>query len=479
MEELFCVWDDRFRERFGPLHPRTRTLLERFLRCGDLHFGFLRLRCDNPHCRHKGERLVPFSCKTRHLCPSCSQRRALQWAERMVQEVLPVVPYRQLVFTIPIALRRPFLFERSLYGHLCRIAYTSTRDYLRQHAGAFHGGRMATPAMIVSPQSHGDLLTHHPHAHSICSLGLFRPDGVYLPMDDLELSGLEALFRERFVSLMLRRGKLRPETLERMRSWPHSGFHVDFSRRIESEDRTGLQGLLSYMERAPVSLKRLTYRDDSMVHYQGTKFHPRLNTDHQILSPVEFLAHLTHHVLLRYEVSSRCYGAVSTTSRRRLGWMRDPPVHEPPPQSLSPSGFGTQIDPPSPRLVPSDLSSPLAPTAPPQQEDSEFVGGRRRAWAKLIAQVWLEDPSLCACCHKPMKIVAAISSPHHDDVIERILRHLNLWDPPWLRQRKARGPPHSTGPPGLWSRESEPPRSIDPVVDDQLYVVDPPFDSPT
>ena len=26
-----------------------------------------------------------------------------------------------------------------------------------------------------------------------------------------------------------------------------------------------------------------------------------------------------------------------------------------------------------------------------------------------------------------MKIVAAISSPHQDDVIERILRHLNLW----------------------------------------------------
>ena len=65
MEELFGVWDARFRERFGPLHPRTRSLLERFLRCGDLHFGFLRLRCDNPDCRHMGERLVPFSCKTR------------------------------------------------------------------------------------------------------------------------------------------------------------------------------------------------------------------------------------------------------------------------------------------------------------------------------------------------------------------------------------------------------------------------------
>jgi hypothetical protein len=80
-----------------------------------------------------------------------------------------------------------------------------------------------------------------------------------------------------------------------------------------------------------------------------------------------------------------------------------------------------------------------------------------------------------------MKIVAAINSPHQDDVIERILRHLHLWDPPWLRQRKARGPPPATGPPERWSGESEFPQPIDPVIDDELYVVDPPFaeDSPT
>ena len=479
MEELFGVWDARFRERFGPLHPRTRSLLERFLRCGDLHFGFLRLRCDNPDCRHKGERLVPFSCKTRHLCPSCSQRRALQWAQRMVEEVLPVVPYRQLVFTIPIALRRPFLFERSLCGDLCRIAYTSTRDYLRQHARAFPGAKKATPAMIVSPQSHGDLLTHHPHAHSICSLGLFRPDGVYLPMEDVDFSGLEQLFRQRFFSLMLRRGKVRPETVERMRSWPHSGFQVDFARKIESEDRNGLQGLLSYMERAPVSLRRLTYLGDGRVHYQGTKFHPRLNTDHLLLSSVEFLAHLIHHILLRFEVSSRSYGAVSTTSRRRLGWMRDPPVHQP--QPLSPSASGAELDPPSPHLLPSNAPSPLAPTPPPQEDDSDFVRSRRRGWAKLIAQVWLQDPSLCASCQKPMKIVSAISSPEQDDVIERILRHLHLWDPPWFRQRRVRGPPPSTGPPSPL-RPQDTAQTIDPVYDDELYLLDQPFgddDPPT
>ncbi|MCU0728459.1 MAG: transposase, partial [Planctomycetes bacterium] len=66
-----------------------------------------------------------------------------------------------------------------------------------------------------------------------------------------------------------------------MRAWEHSGFNVDFARKFDADDRRGLEGLLSYMERAPLSIRRLTYRADSMVHYQGTKVHPRLGTDHQ------------------------------------------------------------------------------------------------------------------------------------------------------------------------------------------------------
>ena len=41
IEELFRVWDDRFRESYGPLPARVRKLLERFLECGDPHFGFV------------------------------------------------------------------------------------------------------------------------------------------------------------------------------------------------------------------------------------------------------------------------------------------------------------------------------------------------------------------------------------------------------------------------------------------------------
>jgi len=492
MEELLRDWDARFRQSYGPLPARVRTLLERFTRCGDLHFGFVRLRCVNPDCKKKGERLVPFSCKSRHLCPSCSQRRAPQWAERMVEEVLPFAPYRQLVFTIPLALRKAFLFDRTLYGDLCRVAYASTRDYLREHAPPFPGRKKAVPAIVVSPQSHGDLLTHHPHAHSICSLGLFRSDGVYLPMEEVDFTGLEALFRERFFQLMLRRQKVLPETVERMRSWDHSGFNVDFARSIDAADRAGLEGLLSYMERAPVSLRRLTYRSDGMVHYQGTKLHPRLRTDHQLLTPVEFLAHLVHHVLLRYEISSRCYGAISTTFRRKLGWLEHPPVHQQPPEPISvalllPRISPSPCDPLSIHTLPPQGPPTTSGQQPPQRtptlrpaetESSEFLKKRSRGWAKLIARTWHEDPSLCASCGRPMKIIAALSSPEQDDVIERILRHLHRWNPPWNPQQKARGPP---GPAGATSPRPPPSEpgpartaapTIDPMFPDEFYSVD-------
>ena len=45
-------------------------------------------------------------------------------------------------------------------------------------------------------------------------------------------------------------------------------------------------------------------------------------------------------------------------------------------------------------------------------------------WRELIKKVWEADPLLCPRCQKEMRIVALI-----DDraVIERILRHLGLW----------------------------------------------------
>jgi hypothetical protein len=73
----------------------------RYLECGVLAHGFVRVRCDN--C--KDELLVAFSCKSRGVCPSCNAKRAHLTAAHLVDNVLPVVPYRQWTFSFPWRLR--------------------------------------------------------------------------------------------------------------------------------------------------------------------------------------------------------------------------------------------------------------------------------------------------------------------------------------------------------------------------------------
>jgi hypothetical protein len=47
-----------------------------------------------------------------------------------------------------------------------------------------------------------------------------------------------------------------------------------------------------------------------------------------------------------------------------------------------------------------------------------------KKWRELIKKVWEADPLLCPKCQKEMRIVSLIDGPA---VIERILRHLGLW----------------------------------------------------
>ena len=58
-------------------------------------------------------------------------------------------------------------------------------------------------------------------------------------------------------------------------------------------------------------------------------------------------------------------------------------------------------------------------------------------WRELIKKVWEADPLLCPKCQNEMRIVALIDER---DVIERILRHLGLWEQ-GVRVESARDPP--------------------------------------
>ena len=166
-----------------------------------------------------------------------------------------------------------FLFDRSLYGDLSRAAYASTRDFLRSLAPAgFTKLKKAVPAMVVVPQSFGELLVAHPHAHALCSLGLFLRDGTFYSNEDVDFSGLEAIFRERVFDFMIEKEKITREAADDMRAWPHSGFGLDFQRKIEAGDRKGLEGLLSYMDPSGRTLRvRLRARVSGPTGFAGTR----------------------------------------------------------------------------------------------------------------------------------------------------------------------------------------------------------------
>ncbi len=69
--------------------------------CGDMWRGFARLRCGT--CGH--ELLVPFSCKHRGVCPSCTGRRMADQAAYLVDVLLPECDYRQWTLSLPWPIR--------------------------------------------------------------------------------------------------------------------------------------------------------------------------------------------------------------------------------------------------------------------------------------------------------------------------------------------------------------------------------------
>lgn len=61
---------------YQPRNPKASAYYK-YLDCGDLHMGFARVRCEE-YCH---EYLLAFSCKRRQFCPSCHQKRVIEYGQ--------------------------------------------------------------------------------------------------------------------------------------------------------------------------------------------------------------------------------------------------------------------------------------------------------------------------------------------------------------------------------------------------------------
>jgi hypothetical protein len=101
----------------APLPRYVEDELRGYLRCGVFAHGFVRAHCDA--CGH--DLLVAFSCLGRGVCPSCAGRRMASVAARLVDRVLPAVPVRQWVLSLPFELRALAAFRADVLAALVRI----------------------------------------------------------------------------------------------------------------------------------------------------------------------------------------------------------------------------------------------------------------------------------------------------------------------------------------------------------------------
>jgi hypothetical protein len=143
-----------------------------FLTCGVLAHGFARLRCAD--CAL--ERLVPFSCKGRGFCPSCGGRRMTECAARLVDEVLPRVPVRQWVLSLPYRLRYLLAWDHGLARAVLGVAVRVLLSFQR-HRARRYGIRDGRSGCVTVIQRFGGGLNLNIHFHTLLFDGVFYAAG--------------------------------------------------------------------------------------------------------------------------------------------------------------------------------------------------------------------------------------------------------------------------------------------------------------
>ncbi len=140
--------------RIGVELPRfIKDEFDAFIECGIPAHGFLRLRCGE--CGH--DKLLAFSCRRREFCPSCGAWRMSQTAAHRVDYVIPHVPVRQWVVSLPIPLRVLPAAQPELVAPVLQVVQ---RDDDRRHGAlAFELHVRARHDPVSSRHGHPQFLT--------------------------------------------------------------------------------------------------------------------------------------------------------------------------------------------------------------------------------------------------------------------------------------------------------------------------------
>jgi ribosomal protein S27E len=344
-------------EQGSPLPGYVAREFEDYLKCGRLEHGFLRVRCES--CHH--EKLVAFSCKRRGFCPSCGARRMVDSAALLVDKVLPKVPLRQWVLSVPFQLRFLFASYPEQMGKALGVVSRSITSWLIRQAGFTHA--TARTGAVTFIQRFGSALNLNVHFHMLfldgvyvtrCHDGdssnssqVFRRvnapskadlEGVltqniensYLTLNHLEADPMQQVHGHSItyrIAIGPQQGKkvftlqtLLPKDAEDDRFSQVAkagGFSLHAGVAVQPHERKKLEHLCRYVARPAISEQRLALTRDGRVRYE-LKTQYRDGTTHVIFEPLDFIAKLAALVPKPRVNLTRFHGVFAPNSNYRV-----------------------------------------------------------------------------------------------------------------------------------------------------------------
>jgi len=390
-DELEWCWEERFQSEYGALRDEVLAAFDAYLNCGILLHGCARAECEK--CDHS--ELIAFSCKRRNLCPSCDAKRALVFGEHLHENVLLPYEHSHQVYTIPKRLRPYFKFNRKLLGKLYTAAKLAWNDLI---VDAFPSDW--TTGAVMALHTAGDLLNFHPHIHSLGLHGALDPEGNFHLLDSVDTEYLTRQLANHVFNALLEAALLDQDTVNAMKSWEHSGFHVFIGVPVFHHDSDARRFLARYLKKSPVINPRLELIESA--DQPIVRVHKVTDDGSQCrdFDPLSFLAELSQHIPDMWEQTTRYVGVYSARTRGAKRVQLDFP------------GLLPEIDPP--------------------ERPSTY-------WAACMKRVFEIDPLECHRCGGQMKIKAFIQDQSE---IERLCKHLGQI--PWRAPPQIKLPlPHA------------------------------------
>ena len=449
-----------------PFADHVETEFERYLKCGILQYGFMRLQCTS--CEKT--RVVAFSCKRRGFCASCGARRMEQTADRLEREVWPVAGARQFVLTFPHQVRHWLAASPDLLSDVVLVVTDVIKEFYEEstlRGKDAETASMPTCGAITFIQRFGSSLVLNPHLHMVvldgvfastptgkrfypyagfdteCVLGilhtlyhrldrLFRDSGYVkddgegvdqVPTDD-EVS---LPFKPRAPKAYRRLGATRPPhplfkqqdpNMMSVEGWCNvrwKWFSLHAGVAIKGENRHGLKQLFRYVSRSSVSPSRVTYDVPETPE-----------TSEVVLSLKRPWNDGT--TALRFKQVDFC---------ERLAALVPPPWHNMTRyEGLFAPGHAWRAS-----VVPGPTRKrpPRDPDAPPPLKEPSVgraVAEHYIPWAELLRRCYGIDPELCTCGAR-MRVDEVITE--HDKIKEVMVEMGLAATPPPRGRRRVEG----------------------------------------